>query len=51
MRKLIADDATTEEMIAAAKKNGMHTLRENGIRYVLEGGTSTGEMLKASYEE
>ena len=51
MRKLIADDATTEEMIAAAKKNGMHTLRENGIRYVLEGVTSIGEMLKASYEE
>ena len=51
MRKLIADDATTEEMIAAAKKNGMHTLRENGIRYVLEGVTSIDEMLKASYEE
>ena len=51
MRKLIAENAPTEEMIAAAKKSGMRTLRENGIRYVLDGTTSIKEMLKASYEE
>lgn len=51
MRKLIAENTPTEEMIAAAKKSGMRTLRENGIRYVLDGTTSIKEMLKASYEE
>ena len=51
MRKLIADNAPTEEMITVAKKSGMRTLRENGIRYVLDGTTSIEEMLKASYEE
>lgn len=51
MRKLIAENAPTEEMIVAAKKSGMRTLRENGIRYVLDGTTSIKEMLKASYEE
>ncbi len=51
MRKLIAEHAPTEEMIAAAKQSGMRTLRENGIRYVLDGITSIEEMLKASYED
>lgn len=51
IRKLIAENAPTEEMTAAAKKSGMRTLRENGIRYVLDGTTSIEEMLKASYEE
>ena len=51
MRKLIAGHASTEEMILAAKQSGMRTLRENGIRYVLDGITSIDEMLKASYED
>lgn len=51
MRKLIAGHASTEEMILAAKQSGMRTLRENGIRYVLDGTTSIDEMLKASYED
>ena len=51
MRRLIAENASTEEMIAAAKQGRMRTLRENGIRYVLDGTTSISEMLKASYEE
>ena len=50
IRKLIAENASTEELEAAAKANGMKTLRQNGIRYVLEGTTSIEEMLKASYE-
>ena len=50
IRNLISENAGTEELIAAAKRNGMHTLRENGIRYVLDGTTSMDEMLKASYE-
>ena len=51
IRSLIAHEGTTEQMITAAKNRGMRTLRENGIRYVLDGTTSMEEMLKASYEE
>ena len=51
MRRMIAEDAPTEDLIAEAKGTGMKTLRENGIRYVLDGTTSIAEMLKASYEE
>ena len=51
MRRMIAEDAPTEDLIAEAKRTGMKTLRENGIRYVLDGTTSIAEMLKASYEE
>ena len=50
IRTLISENAGTEELIAAARRNGMRTLRENGIRYVLDGTTSVDEMLKASYE-
>ena len=51
MRRMIAEDVPTEDLIAEAKRTGMKTLRENGIRYVLDGTTSIAEMLKASYEE
>ena len=50
IRKLIAENGTTEELEIAARDSGMRTLRENGIRYVLDGTTSFEEMLKASYE-
>lgn len=50
IRKLIAENGTTEELIIAARNNGMRTLRENGVRAVLEGTTSFDEMIKASYE-
>ena len=50
IRQLITENAPTEELLAAAKESGMHTLRENAIRYVLDGTTSIDEMLKASYE-
>jgi type IV pilus assembly protein PilB len=50
IRKLIAENAPTEELEIAARKSGMRTLRENGIRYVLDGVTSFDEMIKASYE-
>ena len=51
LRNLIAHEGSTEQMILAAKNSGMRTLRENGIRCVLDGTTSIEEMLKASYEE
>lgn len=50
IRSLIADNASSEELEAAARESGMRTLRENGISYVLEGITSLDEVLKASYE-
>ena len=50
IRNLIAENGTTEELEEAARRSGMHTLRQNGIRYVLDGTTSIEEMLKASYE-
>lgn len=50
IRRLIAENGTTEELEEAAKKAGMRTLRQNGIQYVLDGTTSIEEMLKASYE-
>ena len=50
IRQLITENASTEELSRAAKAAGMHTLRENAIRYVLDGTTSIEEMLKASYE-
>ena len=50
IRDLIAANASTDELEAAAKRGGMRTLRDNGIRYVLDGVTSMDEMLKASYE-
>lgn len=50
IRRLIAENATTEEMTAAARRSGMRTLRQNGVRAVLNGITSFEEMMKASYE-
>ena len=50
IRDLITENGTTEELEAVAKRAGMRTLRDNGIRYVLDGTTSIDEMLKASYE-
>lgn len=50
IRNLIAEGGTSEELENAARRAGMRTLRDNGIRYVLEGVTSIEEMLKASYE-
>ena len=50
IRKLIAEGKGSKELIDAARRNGMRTLRENGIRDVLDGITSIEEMQKASYE-
>ena len=50
IHKLIAEGKGSKELIDAARRNGMRTLRENGIRDVLDGITSIEEMQKASYE-
>lgn len=50
MRRLIIENASTEKMIYAARKNGMKTLRDNGIRDVIDGITSIEEVVRVSYE-
>ncbi|MCC2724757.1 Flp pilus assembly complex ATPase component [Blautia massiliensis] len=50
IRNLIAEGGSSEELENAARRAGMCTLHDNGIRYVLEGITSIEEMLKVSYE-
>ena len=50
IRDLIAEGGSSEELENAARRAGMCTLHDNGIRYCLEGITSIEEMLKVSYE-
>lgn len=50
IQRLIAEGSDSKKLIEAARRNGMRTLRENGIRDVLAGITSIEEMQKASYE-
>lgn len=50
IQRLIATGSDSKMLIEAARRNGMRTLRENGIRDVLDGVTSIEEMQKASYE-
>ena len=50
MRRLIARNASTEEMIECARESGMRTLRENGIELIKQGITTIEEVIKASYE-
>ena len=50
IRDLIAEGGNSEELENAAKRAGMCTLHDNGIRYVMEGITSIEEMPKVSYE-
>lgn len=50
IQRLIAEGSDSKNLIYAAKRNGMRTLRENGVRDVLAGITSIEELQKASYE-
>ena len=50
IQRLIAEGSDSKNLIHAAKRNGMRTLRENGVRDVLAGITSIEELQKASYE-
>lgn len=50
LQRLIAEGSDSKNLIHAAKRNGMRTLRENGVRDVLAGITSMEELQKASYE-
>lgn len=51
LRTEIAKRATTDEIRKTALQEGMHTLRDEAVRLVLEGITSYSEMIKVSLEE
>jgi type II secretory ATPase GspE/PulE/Tfp pilus assembly ATPase PilB-like protein len=48
VKDLIIQRAQEYEIKAAARREGMKTLRENGIRKVLEGVTSLEEVLRVT---
>ena len=50
IRKLVLDDAPSSKLREVAIANGMRTLREAGIRKVLEGLTSLEEVMKATID-
>lgn len=51
LRTEIAKRASTDEIRKTALREGMHTLRDEAVRLVLEGITSYSEMIKVSLEE
>ena len=50
IRKLVLDDAPSSKLREVAIANGMRTLREAGIRKVLEGLTSLEEVMQATID-
>lgn len=49
IKRLIAKNATAEEIKKAAEQEGMSSLRTSAAKYVREGVTSVAEMMKATY--
>lgn len=49
IKRLIAKNATAEEIKLAAEEEGMSSLRTSAAKYVKEGITSIAEMMKATY--
>lgn len=49
IKRLIARNATAEEIKLAAEEEGMSSLRTSAAKYVKEGITSIAEMMKATY--
>lgn len=50
IRKLVTQGATTEELEAEAKKNGMTTMVEDGFWKIVQGITSLEEVMRATKE-
>ncbi|MEA5098783.1 MAG: type II secretion system ATPase GspE [Burkholderiaceae bacterium] len=50
IRALIHEHASEAKIRAAAQKNGMQTMREDGERWLAEGGTSLAELLRVTGE-
>jgi type II secretory ATPase GspE/PulE/Tfp pilus assembly ATPase PilB-like protein len=47
---MVQEKASSEEIKAEAVKDGMVTLRQDGINRVLVGGTSLSEILRVTIE-
>lgn len=50
IRKMVTQEATTEEIEAAAKKAGMATMVEDGFLKIVQGVTSLEEVMRATKE-
>jgi type IV pilus assembly protein PilB len=50
LRKLIMRDADAGELTAAARKNGMQSLREDGWEKVERGVTTADEVVRVTQE-
>ena len=50
LKNLIAKNVSADELKKAAQEEGMHTLRESGVKLVMDGTTSYKEMLRITYE-
>lgn len=50
IRRIIAAGGITEEIMEQALSEGMHTIRSNAIRYVLDGTTSIQEAIRITFE-
>jgi type II secretory ATPase GspE/PulE/Tfp pilus assembly ATPase PilB-like protein len=48
MRRLVAEHADSARLSAAARQEGMRTLRESGIEKVLQGITTVSEMVRVA---
>jgi type IV pilus assembly protein PilB len=49
IKKLIANNASAEELKLAAEEEGMSSLKNSAAKYVKEGITSIAEMVKVTY--
>jgi Type II secretory pathway, ATPase PulE/Tfp pilus assembly pathway, ATPase PilB len=51
LRKLVYESANEDDIRQAALNNGMVTLREAGLARVLDGTTTTEEILRSTVED
>jgi len=51
LRKLVYESANEDDIRQAALNNGMVTLREAGLARVLDGTTTTEEILRSTIED
>jgi len=51
LRALISGDADQSAIFAAARREGMRTLRESGVQKVLRGVTTVAEVLRVTMRD
>ncbi|MBE5939256.1 MAG: type II secretion system protein GspE [Lachnospiraceae bacterium] len=50
VKRMVAINATSDEIQKVAEEEGMNTLRKSASKYVLEGVTSVNELIRATFE-